>query len=412
MALSKIDRLDCLSDDEDFCDISLDDADYLTHDALSQRVDDLTFQILHITAPDLRNNPQFQILFSERSLYDSISACSPLEFAPGLHDVLSSPDPPSIAFFKSLPFISGDRSWAIYAVVMEKDGCPTKIYIGSGTNSDYGVSARANCYYPGCPTLPHYVKLAFQQGYHIAHIGLLCWSHLPTPGLVPRVRARFLCVEALFTCLFHAAIPKSTDVYYDHLLLWERASVTCQPLCSHLPLSEKIMGDIEMSEEELEIVAALKKAAAARRIKEWRAAKRAKDVDAYQANDRKMKNAWTEKNRGRVNKTAAKVRGNAITSKRFHCKVCSADLQSQHALDLHLATQAHADREAGIEVLETSSDAVRIKAARDAAKAAGLHRCEVCDRSFGLKGYLQRHLGQAGHQKRVAKAAAEAAAST
>jgi hypothetical protein len=93
-------------------------------------------------------------------------------------------------------------------------------------------------------------------------------------------------------------------------------------------LSEKIEGDIHMSEEEVVIVAALRKTVAAHCRKEWRAAKKRNDVEGFRAHGRKMRNAWAEKNRGRVNKTAAKVRANAIDSKRFFCGVCQASLQS------------------------------------------------------------------------------------
>lgn len=260
-----------------------------------------------------------------------------------------------IDFFESLPVISDGKYWAIYVVVMEKAGSPTKMYIGSGTEADYRVSLRLKTYYLGSKILPRFAKSAFQQGYHRSHFGLLCWTSVHTPGLVPSVRARFLGLEALFTYLFFPAFARSTDIYFKDLLLWDRASVTWRPLCTHLPLSENILGDINMSQEELEIVAALRKTATAHRLKEWRAAKKAKDVAGYRAHDRKMENAWAEKNRGRVNKTAAKIRPNAIDSKRFFCEVCQAPLQSQHAFDAHLKTQAYADAEAGIKKLETSA---------------------------------------------------------
>ena len=398
---------DRLTDDEDLSDISLDNADLLNHDALSQVVDDLTYQLVNIAASELNHNPEFRVLFSDRSCFDGISACSPLEFAPGLHDVLSSPDPPAIAFFQALPFFSDARIWAVYAITMEKDGKTTKVYIGSGTEADYGVLRRSRCYYPESTTLPHFVKLAFEDGYHIASFGLLCWTPIPSAGLVPRVRARVLCVEALFTCLFLAAFAKVTDVYFGHLLLWERASVTWKPLCSHSPLKEKIIGDIHMSEEELELISALRVAATARRQKEWRDAKRVKDPKAFQALNRKYRNAA---NKDKVKKRASRTRENAIQSRRFECTVCDVGLADQYALDQHLTCQAHRDRVADIPVLETSAEAIKIQAYRNAAKAAALHRCAVCDKNFGLISGLVRHKTQEGHKKKAA--IAEAAAST
>lgn len=85
--------------------IDIDDADLavLDLDAAHQLVDDLTWELLTIDAPDWYINPSFKAVFPERSTYDSIAACSPLTLDPSLHNVLTSSQPPSIDFFKSLP---------------------------------------------------------------------------------------------------------------------------------------------------------------------------------------------------------------------------------------------------------------------------------------------------------------------
>jgi hypothetical protein len=103
------------------------------------------------------------------------------------------------------------------------------------------------------------VRQAFNRGYRLAHFGLLYWAPLPSAGLVPHTRARFLLLEALFTCLFHAAFAAVTDQYYEHLLLWERHTVEWEPFCSHLPLSEMIQGNLDLSAEELETIAAIRR---------------------------------------------------------------------------------------------------------------------------------------------------------
>jgi hypothetical protein len=66
-------------------------------------------------------------------------------------------------------------------------------------------------YTPTGSNLPRFIKLRFTQGYIISHSGLLCWTPLPSAGLVPRVRARFLLLEAAFTIIFFATFAAITD---------------------------------------------------------------------------------------------------------------------------------------------------------------------------------------------------------
>jgi hypothetical protein len=73
-----------------------------------------------------------------------------------------------------------------------------------------------------------------------------------------------------------------------------------------------------MTAEELELVAATKKAHRARYCRNHRNNKKSKDPDACRANDLVTKNAWAAKNRDRVNPTAARVQSNALTSNRLH----------------------------------------------------------------------------------------------
>lgn len=395
---------DLESDDTDDSIVSddIDDADFdlLGLDAVHQMVDDLTWNLLNIDAPHWYINPDFTVVFGERSAYDSIAACSPLSFPPNLHDVLTSSQPPSLDFFKSLPNPTG-KMWGIYGCTLEKAGCNSKLYIGSGTEAEYGVSARLLDYKPNSSgLLSRYVRQAFNRGYHLAHSGLLCWTPLPSAGLVPRVRARLLALEALFTCLFHAAFQAVTDQYYEHLLLWERLTVEWEPLCTHLPLREAIRGNLDLSAEELEIVAAIRTERRATYLKAWREAKRNKDPDAYRLQDRVIKNAWAAKNRDRVNKTAGRVRAKAKGQRRFHCDVCDMSLQSQMALDKHLATESHANRVLGFEKPKLSQSAIDQKAKRAKAKANKKHHCRTCNKSFNTDWALTRHKNTPSHRKK------------
>ena len=142
--------------------------------------------------------------------------------------------------------------------------------------------------------MPRFVKCNFEQGYHISHIGMLCWISLPSAGLVPRARGFFLLLEAVFTIIFHACTKMITDIYVEGILLWPRDAVTWNPLCSHLSLTEQIRGDLSLTEEELELAAAIRKAWAKengnKKSRRHRAKKRDEDLDGYraQATEQKM----------------------------------------------------------------------------------------------------------------------------
>ena len=162
------------------------------------------------------NESFLQNILAERATYDSIAAATPLTLAPRLNEVLVSSEPPSVDFSQSLPEVQR-KQWGVYALLLVKPDCPLGLYVGSGTDSNDGAIGRFQDYNQGS-NIPRYVAQALNRGYTISHSGLLCWGALPPAGLFHRTRARFLAIEAVFTCLFHAAIESITDTYYLHLM--------------------------------------------------------------------------------------------------------------------------------------------------------------------------------------------------
>ena len=195
-----------------------------------------------------------------------------------------------------------------------------------------------------------------------------------------------------------------TDTYIHHLLLWPRDAVSWDPLCSHLSLTEMIRGDLNKSAEELELVAAIRKARAKgnnnKRSQKLRARKRKEDLDGYRAQTREQKAVWSLKNPDKVLKTAEKVRNKAKDEERFYCDTCEQALASQNALDKHYHTQAHQDRAAGLEKPAITKSAVAVNAVRAEAVKNKTHYCSVCDKAFGNDFSLQRHLTTALHAKK------------
>lgn len=376
----------------------------LTSSTSINLVDDLTFRIVNVDAPHWYINPDLRELFKDRSNYDIIADCSPLSLAPNLGSILAANKPPTIAFFKSLPSPSS-QTWGIYALLFEKAGCQPLLYIGSGTSSLNGVASRLHYYKPGASNLPRFVKQAFEDNYHISHRGVLCWSPTPTIGLVPRVRARFLALEAMFTIMFHACIAAITDMYLRHLYIWRRDTVEWKPLCSHLSLKEAIRGGFTLSKEELEAVAAIRAARATElgniNSRKHRAKRRAADPEAYILKVRIDKRKWSENNQDKVNKTAAKSQNKSRELRRFYCDTCEIALQSDSALKKHILTSSHADRLAGVMKSAPSNGVIAYAAVRDAAKANKTHYCSPCDKAFGNDYNLRRHKATPSHAKRV-----------
>jgi hypothetical protein len=351
-------------------------------------------------------NPELSTFFRERDTYDGVSASSPLSFPPTLGDVLASPEPPSVEFFRSLPRpTSDDKLWAIYAVLMEHDDLPCVLYIGSGTDATGGVFARIKMYTPNYSTLPELVEAAFRKGYRVSSIGMLCWTPLPSAGVVPAVRARFLGLEEYFAIRLHAIIKMRTDYLFQDLVSWPRESVSWAPLCTHHPLREALRGDLSLSPEQLEVIAAarVKRAheLALLRSQRHRASRRAADPEAFMKKQREDKLEWTHKNRDRVNETAAGTKERAISAQRFRCATCDLSLQSQAALDKHLLSQAHKDRSAGIIKPPPSKRAVATAAVRKQSKASKKHHCAACDKSFDTDWALTRHNNTPRHQKKL-----------
>jgi hypothetical protein len=174
---------------------------------ISDLVDELTWMNLNIKILGSSINRDFYAALTPKPEFDQLCAECPISFAPGLIDVLESDSPPKITFFQSLPAVDLDEYyWAVYGNTFSDGSSEFLFYIGSGTDAEYGVRARIPVYFNRVEDKPPVnIKTAFDDGAELEHCGLLCWARLPRPSLVPRARARFVAVEALFTTLFFAS---------------------------------------------------------------------------------------------------------------------------------------------------------------------------------------------------------------
>lgn len=158
-------------------------------------------------------NVLFTTIFPDLETVTDLLASFSLSFAPGLPEVLQLATPPTIAFFKTLPDPYLPKTWAVYVIVMEKNGRRPKLYFGSGTDMLWGVPGRMRVYDTRASNLPKYVKRALDDGFEITHKGLLCW--MPLPAIINRALCRLLilALESAFTWAFWGMVGKTEFGY-------------------------------------------------------------------------------------------------------------------------------------------------------------------------------------------------------
>ncbi|KAI0177112.1 hypothetical protein BJ166DRAFT_619176 [Pestalotiopsis sp. NC0098] len=156
-------------------------------------------------APDWYICPVYKLfLGKDEETSDKIVSSASLEFPQGLLSILQGEHPPSLEFFKTLPPPPPTPSWGVYALVLEKENIPPRLYIGSGTNSVGGVATRLRDYETEV-RLPKLVKASLEEGFRIRHKGLLF------------LRLLMVAIEATFTFLFFAAKESLADGFWKTL---------------------------------------------------------------------------------------------------------------------------------------------------------------------------------------------------
>lgn len=355
--------------------------------ALTQLVLSTTWTCLADT-PFTKKNPLFARFFTSQAALEEVASTASITFFPTLLEVLQSSTPPTIQVFKSLPQPTGRYSlWGVYILVLEKPGCQSRIYIGSGTSSGEGVRDRFTHYDAGT-ALPRLVGYALNEGYTIVHKALLCWIPIPTAATQPIKRLLFVALEAVFAYIFWAMRPHNADFGMGHISPWDRSAVEYDGLCSHCSLNEGIVGDFDLSAEELE--------AQAIQRKEMRATKQAAinanyhykqmatnrdeylDTNAARRRDHQAQNV--EKYRERERAHNAKHKANQT----YYCQLCKVACHKKSDLDVHNKTRKH------------------LRKAADLADPGKHHRCIPCAYATDKLSTFKDHLKSQRHQKMAA----------
>jgi len=332
------------------------------------------------TIPEKKQHPIYTRVFSDYKALEELFSTTSLVFAPGLFEVLNAVTPPSVSFYKTLPTANKGK-WAVYLILLEKQGHRSKIYVGSGTDAKHGSPTRLVQYDTGVRR-PMYVETALRDGFVITRKGLLCTAPIPSAALVPSMRALFLAIEATLAFGLWAMVSKKSYGFGGDLCTWDRQSLEYDGCCTHCSLAEGVRGDRDrLSAEQLEAQAAEIALRHKDYHKEWRAQTRASDPETYAANAVWHRTIWVEKNPEKVKEIDKRCKSNAVKQKRHYCEVCDHSFTKKAKLTKHLKGPKHAAR---------------------AAEKKPFH-CDVCDKTFTQRSGLNHHLRSPTHAAKVAE---------
>ena len=274
---------------------------------------------------ELQRDPIYHFIFpSERDLHSFVSTRR-IYFAPDLMIMLQSPTPPTLEDLKKLPQLpSATKVWAVYLLVLEREGMKPEIYIGCGTETIYGVRTRFR-QYDNKSTLPKEVKDRItNHGYKITFQGLLSWTPLPTNDELLHFKTRILYVilEATMSIPLWAMVSCDQDTYAMPVLCsWDIGSLPYKGCCTHVSFSKPVLGEEDVfTQEQLQPLKAIRE-----RL----------------SDERKVIREENRKKSGKKAASAKKTRTKALETVRFGCCVCGYSGKDRHGLRTHIRATKH-----------------------------------------------------------------------
>lgn len=324
----------------------------------------LVSQVWACLSVPIHKNPLFGQVFTSKEVVFHTCEAASFSFCPGLLETWQSPNPPPVSFFSQLPSL-GSPCWAIYALVLGKQDSSRKIYIGSATNSIFGAKHRLHKYErlsQGDLTvrrdlsIPNLVRDALKNGYEITNVGLLAWCAMPSAADVPFRRLFMVALECAFTFLFWTIRPTDKDYGMGSCCPWPRHLFHYSGLCSHNPLIEAVLGNFELTAEQLEAVsvARKKRKTESKRLEQRKIRKRQREADpvGYAMKQNQVFRDRLARKGDEMRAQWAQVRANVKASNKFNCSLCALVCSSQYQFDQHNASAMHlrkvAEAKAGI----------------------------------------------------------------
>lgn len=317
--------------------------------------------------------PRVRVLFPT---FDHVAGLLPslgLTFVDGLYDIIQSSEPPTIDWLLSLPSDIPSGCWDLYLLVLRR-GEEFKIYIGSGTSMfKTGVCTRIS-QHKRRQVEPKGLRDAKNAGYVQIHECLLAWCPKPAVRHVPVYRTALVALEAAMHLIFWPML-KATTRYGFPDAPWPRNTYKYGGCCTHNPLTEGVIegkDNIEFTAEQLEDMARL----ALQHRRAWR-----RTYDRQQrANQTPQYIARIRANSNRQTPLSLAKRQRDAKLHRFHCTPCDKSFGTKALLARHIVTDRHKSVEAD---------------------GCGLF-CELCNYQAKDRNVLHRHQSSARHQARLA----------
>jgi hypothetical protein len=338
----------------------------------------LAWSCLSLTNLALKNQV-LDYIFPSQQIVEVIMR---LEFAPGLLDVLQSSTAPTISYFKTLP-LHLDKLWAVYLLVLEKDGCCPRIYIGSGARANGGFSIRMATYDNASREgqfgqyvsgTPLYVDKALREGYTISHKGFLAWASIPFVNEGYALRGLFLILECVFALYFWAMLSRTKDYGMPALCPWPRYSLTYDGCCKHFSIKEGAVGTaMNLTPEELKSLEADR-------------------LEVKRAYDR----AWKAALGPGVHAARSKeTREKALEEQKYKCTVCGLTFPNNARLLEHQNSHIYIRKAAG------AGRQTNGRGGSQHAIAKKKHWCSLCQHGAPSAKRLVTHLKGPRHAKKL-----------
>jgi hypothetical protein len=302
----------------------------------------LTFECLFDTPKSMKNG-LFTQHVKKYSDLQQLASDVELLFPSGLGAMLKGQTAPTIQWFKSLP-TGPTAGFIVYVLVLTKHGCRPKIYIGSGTSARWGGTQRFKDY-DRWTLLPSLVKAALEDGYVIAHKGLLAWTpSIPSERLAPKTRLLFLALEATFTYNFWALRTYKADYGMGHMCLWPRSDLEYDGLCTHCCLYEGIHRKFDLSDEQLEDIKAVRYQKYLVGKREWHHKQMAYNYPDYRDYKNEIQIKYRAENPEVLEREYARNRllhDQVREAQTYYCDTCDTSYGEERSYNDHVKTPIH-----------------------------------------------------------------------
>jgi hypothetical protein len=237
-----------------------------------------------------------------------------------------------------------------------------------------------------------------EEGYIIAHKGLLCWLDMTPTGLASINRLLFYALEGTFGYLLWA-MRCSLDKDYcgmGPLCLWDRAVLEWDGLCSHCAFSDPIREvDFGFTPEEIEEIGVEREARfrAAKKVNacNWHYKQMATNYADYISDAYERVMRFRRNRPGRYLETQQQRFAKAVEEKRYYCEECKVAFTNSNWYKKHFDTDKHKRQ---VEELAAQLETGEVSE----------FYCHYCNITYAHQASYTRHLGNNRHQKAVAEA--------